>query len=63
VPNPTTATTRRHEYHNRGTGGRGTREREAGNHKWGSGGSHATSRGGEDHDPIDQSPKNKKKLE
>jgi len=61
VPTPTSATTRRHEYHNREAGGRGTRDREAGNQKWGSGGgSHSTSRGGEDRDPIEQSQKNKK---
>ena len=48
VPTPTSATTRRHEYHNRGAGGRGTRKREAVNQKWGSGGgSHSASRDGE----------------
>jgi hypothetical protein len=35
MPTPTSATTRRHENHNRGVGGRGTRERESGNQKWG----------------------------
>jgi len=38
VLTPISATTRRHEYHNRDAGGRGTREREAGNQKWESGG-------------------------
>jgi len=62
MPIPTSATTRRHEYHNSGAGGRGTREREAGNQKWGSGGgSHSTSRGGEDRDPIEQCQKKKKR--
>jgi len=37
VPTPILATTRRHEYHKRFSRGTGTREREAGYQKWGSG--------------------------
>jgi len=52
---PTSATTRRREYHNREAGGKGTGKRETRNQKWGrSGGSHSTSGGGEDCGPIYQ---------
>ena len=61
VPTPTSATTRRHEYHNGGAGGRGTWEREAGNQKWRNcGGSYSSNREGGERDPIEWPQKNKK---